>query len=156
VVLLIILGIVGITTLLSSLVEELGLAVLVILIVIAVWWVGRAWVGWALTSQQVCLDRTSPIGVIRRSPGLAEGNWWRSAILLVTLYVIGISSGPIVGFVLLFVTPLEPRWIDLIGSAIYVLVLPFVAISATLLFFDLKARGSRAPEPVADAALSTA
>jgi hypothetical protein len=104
----------------------------------------------------VCLDRCSPVGVIRNSPKLAEGNWFRSAILLVTLYVIGISSGPIIGFVLLFVTPLEPRWIDLIGSAIYLLVLPFVAISATLLFFDLKARRERAAEHVPDAALSTA
>jgi hypothetical protein len=156
VVLLIIFGIVGITTLLSLLAEELGLAILVVLIVIAVWWVARAWVGWALTSQQVCLDRCSPVGVIRNSPKLAEGNWFRSAILLVTLYVIGISSGPIIGFVLLFVTPLEPRWIDLIGSAIYLLVLPFVAISATLLFFDLKARRERAAEHVPDAALSTA
>jgi hypothetical protein len=113
-------------------------------------------VGWTLTSQQVCLDRSSPIGVIRNSPTVAQGNWWRSAILLVALYVIGISSGPIVGFVLIFVTPLEPRWIDLIGSAIYVLVLPFIAISATLLFFDLKARCGRAAEKVPDAVLSTA
>ena len=156
VVLLIFLVVVGIPTLLSQLVEELALAVLVILIAIAVWWVARAWVGWALTSQQVCLDRSSPVGVIRNSPTLAEGNWWRSAILLLTLYVIGISSGPIIGFVLLFVTPLEPRWIDLIGSAIYVIVLPFVAISATLLFFDLKERRERAAEHVPDAALSPA
>jgi hypothetical protein len=156
VLLLILLVVVGIPILLSQLVEELGLAVLVVLIVIAVWWLARAWVGWALTAQQVCLDGSSPVGVIRNSPTLAEGNWWRSAILLVALYVIGISSGPIIGFVLLFATPLEPRWIDLIGSAIYVLVLPFVAISATLLFFDLKVRRERAAEEVPDAALSTA
>jgi hypothetical protein len=156
IVLLIIFGIVGITTLLSLLQEDFALAVLVILVVVAVWWVARTWVGWTLTSQQVCLDRSSPIGVIRNSPTVAQGNWWRSAILLVALYVIGISSGPIVGFVLIFVTPLEPRWIDLIGSAIYVLVLPFIAISATLLFFDLKARCARAAEKVPDAVLSTA
>jgi len=156
VVLLILVVVVGIPILLSELVEELGLAVLVVLGVIAVWWLARAWVGWALTAQQVCLDGSSPVGVIRNSPTLAEGNWWRSAILLVALYVIGISSGPIIGFVLLFATPLEPRWIDLIGSAIYVLVLPFVAISATLLFFDLKVRRERAAEEIPGAALSTA
>jgi hypothetical protein len=153
VVVLVLLVAVSIPLLLGLLVEELGFAVLLVVVVLAVWWLARALVGWAFTSQEVCLDGYSPLDVVRNSTKLVNGNWWRSAILLVALYVIAIAAGPIVGFVLLFATPLDPLLLDLIGSAVYVVVLPFVAIAATLLFFDLKKRLEEAAKPAADAAI---
>ena len=110
--------------------------------------------GWAFTSQEVCVDGYSALDVLRKSTSLVKGNWWRSAILLVTLYVIAIAIGPIIGFVLLFTTSLDPQVIDLIGSGIYVLLLPFVAIAATLLFFDLQERRKRAADRAAEVAIS--
>jgi hypothetical protein len=154
VVVLIVLTVIGIPLLLGWLVEELGLAVLVVLIIIAVWWLARALLGWAFTSQEVCVDGYSALDVLRKSTSLVKGNWWRSAILLVTLYVIVIATGPIIGFVLLFTTSLDPQVIDLIGSGIYVLLLPFVAIAATLLFFDLQERRKRAADRAAEVAIS--
>ena len=87
---------------------------------------------------------------------LVKGNWWRSAILLLTLYAIAIAAGPIVGFVVLFTTPLDPQLLDLVGSAVYVIVFPFVAIAATLLFFDLKKRREEATKSVEGVAISPA
>ena len=154
VVVLIVLTVIGIPLLLGLLVEELGLAVLVVLIIIAVWFFARVLLGWAFTSQEVCVDGYSAFDVLRKSTSLVKGNWWRSAILLVTLYVIAIAIGPIIGFVLLFTTSLDPQVIDLIGSGIYVLLLPFVAIAATLLFFDLQERRKRAAGRAAEVAIS--
>ena len=154
VVVLIVLTVSGIPLLLGLLVEELGLAVLVVLIIIAVWLLAPALLGWAFTSQEVCVDGYSALDVLRKSKSVVKGNWWRSAILLVTLYVIAIAIGPIIGFVLLFTTSLDPQVIDLIGSGIYVLLLPFVAIAATLLFFDLQERRKRAADRAAEVAIS--
>ena len=154
VIVLIVATVIGIPLLLGWWVEELGLAVLIVLIIIAVWWLARALVGWAFTSQEVCVDGYSALDVLRKSTSLVKGNWWRSAILLVTLYVIAIATGPIIGFVLLFTTSLDPQVIDLIGSGIYVLLLPFVAIAATLLFFDLQERRKRGADRAAEVAIS--
>jgi hypothetical protein len=147
VVVLVALVVISIPLVLSLLVAELGAAVLVVLVLLAVWLLAYALVGWAFTSQEVCLEGSSAVDAVRDGPKLVKGNWWRSAILLVTLYVIGIAAGPIVGFAVLFATPLDPRLLDLIGSAVYVVVFPFVAIAATLLFFDLKKRREDAAAP---------
>jgi hypothetical protein len=148
VVVLVALVVISTPLLLSLLVAELGAAVLVVLVLLAVWWLAHALVGWAFTPQEVCLDGSSAVDAVRGARNLVRGNWWRSAILLVTLYVIGIAAGPIVGFAVLFATPLDPRLLDLIGSAIYVVVFPFVAIAATLLFFDLRGRREVAAAPL--------
>ena len=154
VIVLIAFAVIGIPLLLGSLVEELGLAVLFVLVIIAVWFFARVLLGWAFTSQEVCVDGYSAFDVLRKSTSLVKGNWWRSVILLVILYVIAIATGPIIGFVLLFTTSLDPQVLDLIGSAIYVLLLPFVAIAATLLFFDLQERRKRAADRAAEVAIS--
>lgn len=133
---------------------ELALAAVIVLLVPAIWWLLRAVVAWAFTSQEVYIDRRSPLYVVRRSTKLVKGNWWRSAILLVVLYLVAVASGPIVGFVVLFATPLDPRLLDYIGSAVYVAVFPFVAIATTLLFFDLEQRRAAAVGPLPEVATS--
>ena len=60
--------------------------------------------------------------------------------MLVLLYVAGIVSGPIVGFVFLFLTSVDPATLNLLGSVISVIVFPYLAIATTLLYFDLQER----------------
>jgi hypothetical protein len=81
------------------------------------------------------------------SVALVRGHWWRTALFVALLYVILIGVGPVVGFVLLFQTRLSPAVIDAIGSVIYMVVFPYTAIAATLLYFDLLERRREAPEP---------
>jgi hypothetical protein len=81
------------------------------------------------------------------SVALVNGHWWRTASLVGLLYVILIGIGPVVGFVLLFETSLSPALIDAIGSAIYMVVFPYAAIAATLLYFDLAERRAEEAEP---------
>ena len=86
----------------------------------------------------------------RRSSALVKGTWWSTAITLGLLYVIAVSISTVVGWVLIFTTSLAPELFNLIGSAIYALVLPFVAISACLLYFDRKERERERAERAAD------
>ena len=95
--------------------------------------------------------RWSPGCSARSSQGasvaLVRGHWWRTALFVALLYVILIGVGPVVGFVLLFQTRLSPAVIDAIGSVIYMVVFPYTAIAATLLYFDLLERRREAREP---------
>jgi Vacuolar protein sorting-associated protein 62 len=81
------------------------------------------------------------------SVAVVRGHWWRTALLVGLLYLILIGVGPVVGFVLLFKTRLSPELIDAIGSVIYMVVFPYAAIAATLLYFDLLERRREAREP---------
>jgi hypothetical protein len=82
-----------------------------------------------------------------------HNNWGRSAVLLVLIYVTGLLSGPIVGFVFLLLTSVDPKTLNLIGSLVYVIVLPYLAIATTLLYFDLKERREAAESPASEAAV---
>ena len=147
---------VGVPVLVSLYAPTVGDVLLIIGIVLLVWWLARPAVGWAFTSQQIYVDRRSAFWVVFHPAPLIKRNWWRSVILLVVLYLVGLVAGPVVGFVVLFLARLDPLYLDLLGSAVYVLIFPFVAISATLLFFDLQARRSEAERPAAEAAASPA
>jgi hypothetical protein len=106
-------------------------------------------VGWAFTAQEICADRCSARAAARQGPGLLHDNWWRSAVLLVLIYTAGLLSGPAVGLVFLLVTSVDPKTLNLIGSLVYVIVLPYLAIATTLLYFDLKERREADESPAA-------
>jgi hypothetical protein len=80
------------------------------------------------------------------SVDLVRGHWWRTAFLAGVLYLILVGAGPIVGFVLLFETGLSPALIDAVGSVVYMVVFPYTAIAAMLLYFDLLERRKAAGE----------
>ena len=48
------------------------------------------------------------------------------------------------GFTLIF-TNLSLPWINVIGSVVFALLVPYVALGRTLLYFDLGARAEEAP-----------
>jgi len=115
--------------------------------VIGIPWLLRMMVGGALTAQEIVIDR-EPVGSIRRSSQkLVVGHWWRTAGLLVALYLVAFAAAPLVGFALFFVTSVSPGGVDLIGSLVYAFALPYVAVASTLLYFDLQERPLRRPAP---------
>ena len=97
---------------------------------------------------EVVLHRRSARSSQGASVALVRGHWWRTALLVGLLYVILIGVGPVVGFVLLFETSFSPALIDAIGSVIYMVVFPYAAIAATLLYFDLLERRRETEAPV--------
>jgi hypothetical protein len=58
--------------------------------------------------------------------------------------VLAAVAGPVLTFALIF-TPLPLVWINLFGSLIYALLIPYVALGKTLLYFDLQARAETEP-----------
>ena len=49
------------------------------------------------------------------------------------------------GIILIFLS-FSPTLVNLIGSVVYGLLIPYVAIGRTLLYFDLEAREAKVPE----------
>ena len=60
------------------------------------------------------------------------------------LWLLTVIAGPVLGFALIF-TNFSLIGINLLGSVIGALLLPYVALGRTLLYFDLAARAAEAP-----------
>ena len=111
------------------------LAITVIGIPIAIW----KFVDWQFVQQEILFEDRSVRDAFRHSSRTVRGRWWRTALVAAILYVIGVVTGPIIAVALVFTT-LPPIWIDFIGSIIYALLLPYVVVGRTLLYFDVQAR----------------
>jgi hypothetical protein len=60
------------------------------------------------------------------------------------LWLVSVVVGPMASFALIFTT-LPLIWINFVGSLIFALLIPYVAIGETLLYFDLQARAETEP-----------
>jgi hypothetical protein len=99
----------------------------------------RYLVSWAFVQQEVVFTDQSIRNAFRSSADLVRGRWWRAVRTIVPLTLLLTIMGPLLGLVLIF-TPLPLLLINLIGSLVFALVIPFVSAGNTLLYFDLKAR----------------
>jgi hypothetical protein len=116
----------------------------VIGIPIAIWLFVRT----SLFAQACVLERDNARGSLRASAELTRGRWWRTFGFTALIDVVVILSGPILGVLILLLTSQSLSFINLIGSVIYTLTVPYAAIALTLYYFDLEAR------PVARRALT--
>jgi hypothetical protein len=96
-------------------------------------------VGWAFVQEEVIFTDKSFRESFRASSDLVRGRWFRTARVIVIFYVIGIATGPILTFALIF-TSLPLFWINVIGSLVFALLIPFTALGGTFLYFDLGVR----------------
>ncbi|HEY1368556.1 MAG TPA: Vps62-related protein [Gaiellaceae bacterium] len=115
-------------------------------LVIAVWLTIR----WSLLSQVVMLDEGAS-RPLRASARLVRGHWWRVASVGVFVTGIGVLLGPLIGTLCLFVTSASFDFVNLVSALVYVVALPFVAITTTYLYFDLSVRRRLEEEAPIDA-----
>jgi hypothetical protein len=101
-------------------------------------------VGWAFVQEEVIFTDKSLRESFRASSELVRGRWLRTARVIVIFYVIGIATGPILTFALIF-TALPLLWINLIGALVFALLIPFTALGGTFLYFDLSVREEEEP-----------
>jgi hypothetical protein len=94
----------------------------------------------SLFAQTCVLQEESAIGSLRASGRLTRHHWWRTFGFTTLVNVIAILSGPLLGVVILLLTSQSLTFIDIIGSIVYTLVVPWAAIALTLYYFDLQAR----------------
>jgi hypothetical protein len=96
-------------------------------------------VGWSFAGQEVLFTDKSIRQSLRGSSELVRGRWWRAVRVVVFLVAILFVAGPVLTLGLIF-TPLPFLLINLLGALIFSLLLPYVVIAQTLLYFDLQAR----------------
>jgi len=94
---------------------------------------------WQFVQQEIIFKDASMRDAFRDSHQLVRGHWLRTVAMIGILTLLAVIAGPVLGFVLIFLN-LSPILVNLIGSIVYGLLIPYVAIGRTLLYFDLEAR----------------
>ena len=97
---------------------------------------------WFFVPQAVVLDRATGVDPLRRSSAVVAGFWWRTFGIVVLANVIAfIPQAVIVPLTEALSESADRELISLAGRALSeILTTPFVALVATLLWFDLQAR----------------
>jgi hypothetical protein len=103
-------------------------------------------VGWSFVQQEVMFTDKSFRESFRASSELVRGRWFRTARVVLVFYVISVAAGPMLTFALIF-TSLPLIWINVIGSLVFALLIPFVAMGETFLYLDLSVREEEEPVP---------
>ena len=115
------------------------MALTIIGIPFAIW----KYVEWQFVQQEIIFKDKPLRAALRGSTQLVRGNWWRTARTAGFLWLISVVTGPILGFALIF-TPLSLTWANVVGTLAFALLVPYVAIGRTLLYWDLSVRHAEA------------
>jgi hypothetical protein len=99
----------------------------------------RYLVSWAFVQQEVIFTDKSLRESFRTSTDLVRGRWLHAVRTIVPLTLLLTIMGPMLGLFLIF-TPLPLLLINLVGSLVFALTIPFVTTGTTLLYLDLLAR----------------
>ncbi len=127
----------------AELLATLGVLLLAFTVIGLPWALWKL-VGWAFVQEEVIFTDKGLRESFRASSELVRGRWFRTARVILIFYVIGIATGPILTFALIF-TALPLFWINVIGSLVFALLIPFTALGGTFLYFDLSVREEEEP-----------
>ena len=97
------------------------------------------YVAWQFVQQEILFEDRPIREALRGSRTRVRGHWWRTVVVTGVLSLIGVVTGPVLGFFLIFLN-LSAVLVNLIGSVVFALLIPYVALGRTLLYFDLGAR----------------
>jgi hypothetical protein len=99
---------------------------------------------WQFVQQEILIEDRRIRDAFRGSTNAVRGRWWHTVRALGFFWLLSIATGPVLGFALIF-TSLSLFWINVIGSVVFALLVPYVALGRTLLYFDLEARAEQEP-----------
>jgi hypothetical protein len=97
-------------------------------------------VRWSLIAPIVELEDRGAIDALRRSGALVRTRWLRVGSLVGIGALIGLASGPLLGALLIFLFNSSLTLLNVIAGIVYVVVLPFVALVTTYVYFDARTR----------------
>jgi hypothetical protein len=109
------------------------MAITVVGIPFAIW----KYVGWLFIQQQILFEDRPLREAFRASSRLVRGRWWYTLRVAAFFWLVSVVAGPVIGFALIF-TDLPLLLINAIGSLIFALLVPYVTLGQTLLYFDLQ------------------
>jgi hypothetical protein len=99
---------------------------------------------WQFVQQEILIGDKGVRDAFRGSSGRVRGRWWHTVRTLGFFWLLSIAAGPVLGFTLIF-TNISLLWINVIGSVVFALLVPYVALGRTLLYFDLGVRAEEEP-----------
>ncbi len=127
----------------GSLLPYLGALALVITVIgipVAIY----KFVCWQFVQQEILIGDKGIRDAFRASSERVRGRWWHAVRALGFFWLLSIAAGPVLGFTLIF-TNFSLLWINVIGSVVFALLVPYVALGRTLLYFDLGVRAGEEP-----------
>ena len=99
---------------------------------------------WQFVQQEILIGDKGIRDAFRASSERVRGRWWHAVRALGFFWLLSIAAGPVLGFTLIF-TNFSLLWINVIGSVVFALLVPYVALGRTLLYFDLGVRAEEEP-----------
>lgn len=99
---------------------------------------------WQFVQQEILIGDKGVRDAFRASSERVRGRWWHTVRALGFFWLLSIAAGPVLGFTLIF-TNISLLWINAIGSVVFALLVPYVALGRTLLYFDLGVRAEEEP-----------
>jgi hypothetical protein len=84
------------------------------------------YVAWSFVKEEVIFGDKGVREALRGSSKLVRGRWWHTVRVVAFLFLIGIVTGPALSIALIF-TALPLIWINLLGSLIFALMIPYAA-----------------------------
>jgi hypothetical protein len=130
-----------VTALAASAAAQVALDVTIVLIPVGFYLLVR----WSLMGVIVGVEPRSDPGVLRRSAALTGRAFLRTASVTIGVTGAALLAGPLLGVLLLVTTGVSFALVNVIAALVYVVALPFVALVATYLYFDLRERRQPAP-----------
>ncbi|MBA3866948.1 MAG: hypothetical protein H0X42_11495 [Solirubrobacterales bacterium] len=127
----------------AQLLATLGVTLLAATVIGLPWAINK-YVAWNFVKQEVLFTDKGIRESFRGSSDLVRGRWWHTVRVAGFLFLVSVVVGPVASFALIFTT-LPLIWINLLGALIFSLLIPYVAIGETLLYFDLQARAATEP-----------
>ena len=131
----------------GALVRQLGSVILLTIVVVGIPFAIRRFVRWSLFAQASVSEDLDARESLRRSAQLVDGHWWRTFGFTALVDVLAALSGPLLGVLLLLLTDRSLNFINLAGSLVYTITVPYAALALTLYYFDLEARRSGRQPP---------
>jgi len=116
------------------------MAITVVGIPFAIW----KFIGWQFVQQEILFEDKGVRDALRGSSERVRGHWWRTVRVTGFFWALSVAAGPVLGFALIF-TSFPLIWINAIGAAVFALLVPYVALGRTLLYFDLGVRAAEEP-----------
>jgi hypothetical protein len=120
-----------------------ALASFVFLIPVAVWLAVR----WALVVPVVALEGLGPVAALRRSAALVRGGWLKVGSLTLVSAAVALAAGPLVGTALIVLTDAPLSALNLVAGLVYMLTMPFVALTTAYVYVDARVGDAQRPPP---------
>jgi hypothetical protein len=126
---------------------SLGVGALCVVIALTVVGIPLAlWLGvrWLFVQDGMLLRGLGARDSLRWSGTIVRGHWWRTFGCATLLAAIAITAGPLVGIAMIFFTSLPLSLVNVFGSIIFALAVPWLVIARFLLYLDLEERSDAA------------